>query len=218
MIPTDIDLIATNIKNWADETFPKRTPQSMFLKLYHEISEMIDATDSNEVGGEIADVLIMMLDFAACQGVDVATAIYEKMQTNMARTWVQNPLGDYSHVKDAPRLPAKPGSGNGHADVGGQALAHDRNDAHPDSCRAHGQCRAANLGDCAQFPGHALSATRRFAQCDGPRSGGNVHRGHPHPQQTFDWQGSNRPSGSIGTARDVQAAVGGEDGLSPLTD
>jgi len=96
----DIDLIAIDIHGWANRVFPDRTPQSMFLKLYHELSEMIDETGKPGVEGEIADVLIMVLDFAVCQGVNVGEALQKKMDINAARTWKQNPLGDYSHVAE----------------------------------------------------------------------------------------------------------------------
>lgn len=96
----DIDIIAIEIHQWANQTFPNRTPQSLFLKLYHEISEMIDETGKPEVAGEIADVLIMILDFAKTQNINIQEALSNKMAINRARTWKQNPLGDYSHVTE----------------------------------------------------------------------------------------------------------------------
>lgn len=95
----DINHLAIDIHGWANEVFPDRTPQSMFLKLYHEISEMIDETGKPEVEGEIADVLIMILDFAKQQGVNPSVAVQQKMRINRARQWKRNPLGDYSHTK-----------------------------------------------------------------------------------------------------------------------
>ena len=75
----DIDLIAADITNWADQAFPARTDTSMFLKLYSEIAEMIDADDAN-TGDEIADVLIMVLDYAKRRNIQIADVIQKKME------------------------------------------------------------------------------------------------------------------------------------------
>lgn len=92
-----IDSLAYQIKEQADRLFPQRTDQSMFLKLYGEIAEMIDATDES-LAGEVADVLIMVLDYAKVKGVNVEQAIRQKMAINDARTWKQNNLGAFQHV------------------------------------------------------------------------------------------------------------------------
>lgn len=92
-----INMIATCVKNQADRLFPKRTDQSMFLKLYGEVAEMIDATEPNR-GGEIADVLIMVLDYAARKGIDIEAEIHHKMAINENRDWATNELGVFQHV------------------------------------------------------------------------------------------------------------------------
>lgn len=93
-----IDVIAAGISEWANKAFPGRTDQGMYLKMYSEIAEMIDADDAH-VGDEIADVFIMLLDFAHRKGVNIEQAIATKMATNRERVWAKNKLGAWSHVK-----------------------------------------------------------------------------------------------------------------------
>lgn len=97
MIET-IDTIALGIKTWADRVFPQRTDASMYLKLYGEIAEMIEA-DDNHVEGEVADVLILVLDFAKRKNIDIEAAIARKMDINRERSWMMNKLGAFSHKK-----------------------------------------------------------------------------------------------------------------------
>lgn len=98
MIPYAIDFIALDIKEWADEAFPGRTDQGMYLKLYSEIAEMIDAPP-DQVEDEVADVFIMLLDFAKRRGINIAAIIERKMVINRGRQWKQNQLGIWSHVE-----------------------------------------------------------------------------------------------------------------------
>jgi NTP pyrophosphatase (non-canonical NTP hydrolase) len=93
----DINHLALDIKEWADEVFPDRTDTSMFLKLYGEISELVDAGD--DIEGEVADVLIMVLDYALRKGVNPSIAIQRKMRINRDRNWSVNSLGVMQHVK-----------------------------------------------------------------------------------------------------------------------
>lgn len=94
-----IDSLAFQIKEQADRLFPKRTDQSMFLKLYGEIAEMIDATEPDRAG-EVADVLIMVLDYAKVKGINIEQAIRQKMAINDQRTWQMNSLGAFQHVAE----------------------------------------------------------------------------------------------------------------------
>lgn len=76
-----------NIVSWADRVFPEREPKDVLLKLNEEIGELIkNPVDPHEY----ADVLILLLDFAAFSGIDgnaLSTAITEKMEINKQRTW-----------------------------------------------------------------------------------------------------------------------------------
>lgn len=93
-----LDHLAAGIHSWANTTFPERTDNSMYLKMYSEIAEMIEADDAH-VGGELADLMIMLLDFGKRKGLDLEHEIRQKMAINRERVWAKNKLGAYSHVK-----------------------------------------------------------------------------------------------------------------------
>lgn len=98
----DINWLAADIKEWADSVFPGRTDASMFLKLYKEIGELIDATitgDNDAIAGECADLAILLLDFAKRKGINPSLAIQEKLAINRGREWRITPIGVMQHVK-----------------------------------------------------------------------------------------------------------------------
>jgi hypothetical protein len=91
-----IDILALEVRRQADHLFPKRTDASMFLKLYSEIGELIDApTDETEY----ADAMIMLLDYGARKRFSIEECIRRKMAVNDARVWLQSELGVMKHVK-----------------------------------------------------------------------------------------------------------------------
>lgn len=93
---TSIDGLATDIKEQADRLFPTRTDQGMFLKLYAETAECIKDPGPDE----IADVLILWLDYARRKNIDIEAAIRAKMNINEKRGWNYDPkTGVYQHVK-----------------------------------------------------------------------------------------------------------------------
>lgn len=92
-----MNVLARDIKEWADAAFPHRSDASMFLKLYGEIAELIDAGDDCE--GEIADVLILVLDYALRKGVNPSVAVQRKMHMNRSREWTITTLGVMQHVE-----------------------------------------------------------------------------------------------------------------------
>lgn len=90
----NIDGLASEVFEWAEATFPGRTDATMALKLYKEIGEMIES------GGdplEVADVFILVLDYAARKGVHLGTAIPEKLEINKNRQWTIDPNTGVSH-------------------------------------------------------------------------------------------------------------------------
>ncbi len=95
----DINFLAREVKHQADKLFPQRTDSSMFLKMYGELGELIGAKTPEERSGELADVMIMLLDYAACHNINIGFAIHTKMAINDARQWAVNELGVFSHVK-----------------------------------------------------------------------------------------------------------------------
>lgn len=98
MMAGHINHLAAAIQEQADGLFPKRTDQSMFLKMYSELGELATADDKGRAD-ELADVLIMVLDYGARHGIDMELAILRKMAINQNRKWVTNALGVNQHVE-----------------------------------------------------------------------------------------------------------------------
>ncbi len=82
-------------KEVADELFPDRTTQAMFVKLYGELGELANNPDS---AGEIADVIILLLDHASRNNINAAHAVLTKLSINLDRSWAKNKMGVYQHT------------------------------------------------------------------------------------------------------------------------
>lgn len=95
--PLSLQEMVDAIYSWANATFPDRTDASMYMKLYSEISELVEATDK---GDELADLFIMLFDFAARHRIDVEAVVVAKLYKNMTRKWVKTSVGTYRHLKD----------------------------------------------------------------------------------------------------------------------
>jgi NTP pyrophosphatase (non-canonical NTP hydrolase) len=95
----EIDELANDIKSWADHAFPDRSDQSMFFKLYQEIGELADAEGDN-IGHELADVIIMLLDYGKRKRINIAQAVRSKLEINKSRKWEQGPNGTFRHIKE----------------------------------------------------------------------------------------------------------------------
>lgn len=92
----DMNHLAHDIRTWADEVFPQRTDASMFLKLYGEVAELIEAGD--DCDSEIADILILVLDYAERKEVNASLAVQRKMRENRTRNWQFTSIGTMQHV------------------------------------------------------------------------------------------------------------------------
>jgi NTP pyrophosphatase (non-canonical NTP hydrolase) len=90
-----IDNFAYEVQCHADRLFPKRTPASMFMKLFSEIGELVEAQSEEEY----ADVMIMLLDYGSKNMFKIEHAIRKKMAINDARKWEINELGVARHVE-----------------------------------------------------------------------------------------------------------------------
>lgn len=90
-----IDNFAYEVQQHADRLFPNRTPTSMFMKLFSEIGELVEAQSEEEY----ADVMIMLLDYGSKQMFDIEGAVRRKMAINDQRKWVTNSLGVNKHVE-----------------------------------------------------------------------------------------------------------------------
>lgn len=84
----DIKQIQDRIVNWADKQFPNRTTGDILLKAYEEIGEY---TRDPKCGLEFADIMILLLDAAHKNGIDVIKSINDKMDINEGREWQVDP-------------------------------------------------------------------------------------------------------------------------------
>ena len=90
-----IDNLAYEVQTQADDLFPDRTDQSMFMKLFSELGELIESGTEEEY----ADVMIMLLDYGSRKMFHIEPAIRRKMEINGQRKWVVNELGVFQHVE-----------------------------------------------------------------------------------------------------------------------
>lgn len=90
-----IGKLTEEVTQWANQTFPHRTDVSMYLKLYSEIGEMIES-DGDPM--EIADVFIMLLDYAHRKQVDITSIVRKKLDINRNREWTTDRNGVNRHV------------------------------------------------------------------------------------------------------------------------
>ncbi len=88
---------------WAEETFgPATSAATLHARALPEMEELSDALrtgDRQEVAHELADIVILLYRVAQESGVDLHTAIDEKMAINRARQWVPAGDGTGKHVK-----------------------------------------------------------------------------------------------------------------------
>lgn len=95
----NLDYQQQAIVTWANTVFPERTVKDILLKLNEEIGEVIKRpTDPMEY----ADIMILLLDFAAhndISGTTILKAIDEKMEINRQRKWaIDRRTGIMQHV------------------------------------------------------------------------------------------------------------------------
>lgn len=86
------------IKEWADQVFPDRTPYAALSKMImEEIPELLNGGLDDP--GEWADLLILVMDAADLRGIDVLEAAFDKMEINRTRSWEVDPeTGIMHHV------------------------------------------------------------------------------------------------------------------------
>jgi NTP pyrophosphatase (non-canonical NTP hydrolase) len=80
----DIRQLQDRITRWADANFPQRTTADILLKLYEEVGEY---ARNPKAALEMGDIMILLLDVATRNGIDVHRAIEDKMDINEARQW-----------------------------------------------------------------------------------------------------------------------------------
>ena len=94
---TSVQELQSEIAAWADGLNPNRTALSLIAKMLEELGELI-ASERQDDPLELADVLILALDLAHVQGIDLAEAVQRKMRVNRARNWEIADNGAMRHV------------------------------------------------------------------------------------------------------------------------
>jgi hypothetical protein len=80
----EIRLLQIRICEWANSIFPERCTPDILLKMYEELGEYARDPKSPL---ELADVMILLLDTAYLNGIDVWAAVNAKMDINEKRRW-----------------------------------------------------------------------------------------------------------------------------------
>ncbi len=95
---TDLDYLMQINTAVSDALFPNRTDQSMFLKMYEEVGEVVRKPGD---GSEVADVLIMLLDHCSRHGIRPGYEILKKLRINLGRDWEVDPLTQVAyHIRE----------------------------------------------------------------------------------------------------------------------
>lgn len=86
--PDGLLAMQCRVAMWADKQFPNRTTADVLLKLYEELGEYARNPKAEH---EFADVMILLLDAAHMNNINIAQAIDEKMTINEEREWTVDP-------------------------------------------------------------------------------------------------------------------------------
>lgn len=93
-----------SIGAWQVETFGRFNDNvAAFDRSDEEWWELVDAVasgDINEIGREMADVMIVLMGWADQLGIDLQAEIDAKMQINRSRRWATNGDGTGQHIKE----------------------------------------------------------------------------------------------------------------------
>ncbi|MBK9927708.1 MAG: nucleotide pyrophosphohydrolase [Anaerolineales bacterium] len=85
-------------KGWyeADSKRPQ-TPRNLAVSLAIEAAEILEhfqftdeIKDRDELGAELADVTLYLLQLASVSGIDLEDAVLKKIEVNKTRTWDQD--------------------------------------------------------------------------------------------------------------------------------
>ena len=82
-------------KGWYDSDSKRpQTPRNLAISLVLEASEVLehyqwrdDTPDKTELAGEMADVLLYLMQLASISGIDLGQAVMDKLNVNYGRTW-----------------------------------------------------------------------------------------------------------------------------------
>lgn len=82
-------------KGWYDPNSKRpQTPRNLAVSLAIEAAEILEhfqftdeIKDKDELGSELADVTLYLLQLASASGIDLEEAVLRKIEINKARTW-----------------------------------------------------------------------------------------------------------------------------------
>lgn len=82
-------------KGWYQPDSPKpQTPKNLAISLVLEAAEVLEhfqwgenSADREELAGELADVMLYLLQLASISEIDLGQAVLEKLQVNYGRHW-----------------------------------------------------------------------------------------------------------------------------------
>jgi NTP pyrophosphatase (non-canonical NTP hydrolase) len=82
-------------KGWYEQDSPRpQTPKNLAVSLVLEAAEVLehfqwdeDIDDPEALAGELADVMLYLLQLASISGVDLGQAVMDKLDVNYGRSW-----------------------------------------------------------------------------------------------------------------------------------
>lgn len=82
-------------KGWYAENSPKpQSPKNLAISLVLEAGEVLEhfqwgetIKDKEELAGELADVMLYLLQLASISEIDLGEAVMQKLETNYKREW-----------------------------------------------------------------------------------------------------------------------------------
>ncbi|MAS32783.1 MAG: nucleotide pyrophosphohydrolase [Anaerolineaceae bacterium] len=82
-------------KGWYESDSPRpQTPKNLAISLVLESSEVLEhfqwseaTRDKAELAGELADVMLYLLQLASISEIDLGQAVLDKLERNQQRTW-----------------------------------------------------------------------------------------------------------------------------------
>ena len=103
-VAPSIEDIQEDVAQWADRVFPNRTAHGSLSKLVlEEIPEFITSRMQDPL--EYADLVIMILDIAHLQKINVGKAVIDKMHVNKyERTWAVDPNTGFLKHQEGPHV------------------------------------------------------------------------------------------------------------------
>jgi NTP pyrophosphatase (non-canonical NTP hydrolase) len=99
----DVKKMEGDVARWINHLLPKeeRDPMNTCIKLTEEVSELMHAihTGDGNIGEECADVLILLLDVAYLNNINLQQEFLTKMAKNYGRQWKRK-NGALKHEND----------------------------------------------------------------------------------------------------------------------